>query len=310
MPQHEAWVWIGFTALVGTLLVLDLGVLNRKSHILSVREASLWSAGLVALALLFGGFLLWREGPQSALEYYAGYLIELSLSVDNLFVFILIFQYFRVPAAAQPKVLKWGIMDAMVMRGLMITLGAIVLSRFSWVIYILGGVLLVTALRMLRQGEIQVEPAGNPIVRLARRFLPLSDSYQGTAFFVRGGRGWLATPLVLVILVVEWTDIMFAVDSIPAIFAVTRDPFIIYTSNIFAILGLRALFFVLADAMGRFVFLTQGVGLILAFVGLKMVLSYWIHLSIAASLAVILAILALAVLASIVKTRGARRCGT
>jgi len=305
VPQHEAWVWIGFTALVGALLVLDLGVLNRKSHVLKVREATLWSAGLVALALLFGAFLLWREGPQSALEYYTGYLIELSLSVDNLFVFILIFRYFQVPAASQPKVLKWGIIDAMVMRGLMITLGALVLRRFSWVIYILGGVLLVTALRMLRQSEIHVEPAHNPMVRLARRFLPLSDRYHGNAFFVRAGRGWLATPLVLVILVVEWTDIMFAIDSIPAIFAVTRDPFIIYTSNIFAILGLRALFFVLADAMDRFVFLKQGVGFILAFVGLKMVLSYWIHISTLASLAVILATLGLAVLFSILKTRRA-----
>jgi len=303
VPQHEAWVWIGFTALVGTLLVLDLGVLNRKSHILTVREASLWSAGLIALALLFGGFLLWREGPRSALEYYTGYIIELSLSVDNLFVFILIFRYFHVPEAAQPKVLKWGIIDAMVMRGLMITLGAIVLTRFSWVIYILGGVLLVTALRMLRQSEIQVDPAHNPMVRLARRFLPLSDRYHGNAFFVRVGRAWLATPLVLVILVVEWTDIMFAVDSIPAIFAVTRDPFIIYTSNIFAILGLRALYFVLADAMNRFVYLKQGVGFILAFVGLKMMLSYWVHISTVISLAVIVTTLALAVVVSILKTR-------
>ena len=303
MPHHEAWVWLGFTALVGTLLVLDLGVLNRKSHILSVREASLWSAGLVALALLFGGFLLWREGPTSALEYYTGYLIELSLSVDNLFVFILIFQYFKVPEAAQPKVLKWGIIDAMFMRGLMITLGAIVLQRFSWVIYLLGGVLLFTAVRMLRQSDIQVDPSHNPMVRLARRFLPLSDRYHGNAFFVREGRAWMATPLVLVILVVEWTDIMFAVDSIPAIFAVTRDPFIIYTSNIFAILGLRALFFVLADAMNRFAYLKQGIGLILTFVGLKMVLSWKWHLSTGISLAVVLGILVLAVLASLWKSR-------
>ena len=307
MPHHEAWVWLGFTALVGTLLVLDLGVLNRKSHILTVREASLWSAGLVALALLFGGFLLWREGPTSALEYYTGYLIELSLSVDNLFVFILIFQYFAVPPAAQPKVLKWGIIDAMLMRGLMITLGALVLARFSWVIYLLGGLLLFTALRMLRQDEIQLHPEHNPLVRVAQRFLPVSDQYDGNAFFTRAGGTWLATPLILVILVVEWSDVMFAVDSIPAIFAVTRDPFIIYTSNIFAILGLRALFFVLADAMHRFVYLKQGVGMILSFVGLKMVTSAWIHVPTPVSLLVILATLSVAILASMLKTRRERQ---
>lgn len=303
VPQHDPWVWIGFTGLVLALLVVDLGILNRRAHALSIREASLWSAGLGALALLFGLFLWVKESGGHALEFYTGYLIELSLSVDNLFVFILIFQYFAVPAAAQPKVLKWGILDAMLMRGLMITLGALVLARFSWVIFVLGGLLLVTALRMLSQREIQIQPERNPMVRLARRVLPFTERYEGTAFFVRGQRGWLATPLILVILVVEWSDILFAVDSIPAIFAVTRDPFIIYTSNIFAILGLRALFFVLADAMNRFVYLKQGVGLILTFVGLKMVLSRWIQLPIGASLGVILLILAAAILASIVRAR-------
>ena len=303
MPHHDAWVWIGFTGLVLTLLVLDLGVLNRRAHALTVKEASLWSAGLFVLALLFGLFLGVTESPHHALEFYTGYLIELSLSVDNLFVFILIFQYFCVPPEAQPKVLKWGIVDAMVMRGIMITLGAIVLTRFNWVVYVLGGLLLLTALKMLRQSEIRIEPEKNPMVRLARRVLPISDRYEGGRFFVRGPRGWLATPLVLVILVVEWSDILFAVDSIPAIFAVTRDPFIIYTSNIFAILGLRALFFVLADAMNRFIYLKQGVGLILVFVGLKMVLGYWIHIPIGLSLLMILLILSAAVVCSIVKTR-------
>jgi len=306
-PYHSPWLWIGFTGVVVALLALDLGVLNRRAHVLSVREASLWSLGLGILALLFG-LLLWIvEGSHHALEFYTGYLIELSLSVDNLFVFILIFQYFAVPAAAQPKVLKWGIIDAMVMRGLMITLGALVLARFSWVIYLLGGLLLFTALRMLRQDEVQLRPEHNPMVRLARRFLPVSDQYAGTAFFTRAGGRWLATPLILVILVVEWSDVMFAVDSIPAIFAVTRDPFIIYTSNIFAILGLRALFFVLADAMHRFVYLKQGVGLILSFVGLKMLLSAWIHVPTPVSLLVILVTLSLAILASILKTRRARQ---
>lgn len=303
MHVQDPVVWGVFAGLVLSLVVLDLGVLNRKTHILSVREAATWSAGLVTLALLFGGFLFWRAGSHKALEYYTGYLIELSLSVDNLFVFILIFQYFAVPAIAQPKVLKWGIVDAMVMRGIMITLGAIVLTRFSWVIYLLGGVLLLTALRMLVQKEIRIEPEKNPMVRLARRFLPFTNGYEGTAFFARGARGWMATPLVLVILVVEWSDILFAVDSIPAIFAVTRDPFIIYSSNIFAILGLRALFFVLADAMNRFAYLKQGVALILTFVSLKMVTSYWLHISIGASLLVIVGILTTAIGLSIRKTR-------
>jgi len=303
LPYHNPWVWIGFAGVVLTLLVVDLGVLNRRPHALRVREAMLWSAGLGVLALLFGLFL-WRvESPRHALEFYTGYLIELSLSVDNLFVFILIFQYFGVPAAAQPKVLKWGIIDAIVMRGLMITIGALVLARFSWVIYLLGGLLLVTALRMLRQQEIQLKPEHNPMVRLARRFLPISQRYHGTAFFTREAGRWFATPLILVILVVEWSDILFAVDSIPAIFAVTRDPFIIYTSNIFAILGLRALFFVLADAMDRFVYLKQGVGLILSFVGLKMLVSAWVHVPTTVSLLVILAILSLAILGSVLKTR-------
>ena len=290
-------------------MVVDLLILSRRSHILSVREATLRSGALVALALLFGGFLFWREGSQTALEYYAGYVIELSLSVDNLFVFILIFQYFAVPAEAQPKVLKWGIIDAMVMRGIMITLGTIVLARFSWVIYLLGGVLLLTAVKMLRRREIEIHPEANPVVRLAKRFLPLSGSYDGTRFFSRGERGWMATPLVLVILVVETTDIMFAIDSIPAIFAVTKDPFVIYSSNIFAILGLRALYFVLADAVNRFVYLKQGVGLILAFVGLKMVLSYWLHIPIAASILVIMGLLATAITASVVKAKRAPTSG-
>ena len=305
MPHHDAWVWIGFTGLVLALLVLDLGVLNRRAHALGVREASLWSAGLLVLALLFGLFLWATESSRHALEFYTGYLIELSLSVDNLFVFILIFQYFGVPAQAQPKVLKWGIIDAMVMRGIMITLGALVLTRFSWVIYILGGLLLLTALRMLRQEAIQIHPERNPMVRLARRFLPISERYEGSRFFVKQQGRWLATPLILVIMVVEWSDILFAVDSIPAIFAVTRDPFIIYTSNIFAILGLRALFFVLSDAMNRFTYLKQGVGLILTFVGLKMVGSAWVHVPTVVSLLVILGVLSLSILFSLLRAKRA-----
>ncbi len=296
MGHHGLAVWLGFTAIVVALLVVDLGVLNRRAHTLSFKEAMSWSGGLIAFALLFGLFLWWREGGQHALEYYTGYLIELSLSVDNLFVFILIFNYFGVPAAAQPKVLKWGILGAIVMRLLMILLGALLLARFEWIIYVFGGILILTGVRMLFQKDERIDPEKNPIVRLARRVLPFSSSYDGAHFTCRTSRGrLLATPLVLVLLVVEWSDLVFAIDSIPAIFAVTRDPFLVYSSNVFAILGLRALFFVLAGMLDRFVYLKPGVALILVFVGIKMAVSAWVHLPILASLAVIVLTLAGAV---------------
>ena len=296
MGHHGLAVWLGFTGVVVALLVLDLGVLNRRSHVLTFKEAMSWSLGLIAFALLFGLFLWWREGAQHALEYYTGYLVELSLSVDNLFVFILIFNYFGVPAEAQPKVLKWGILGAIVMRFIMIVLGALLLARFEWIIYVFGGILILTGLRMLRQKDERIEPEKNPVVRLARRVLPFADSYDGTRFFCRTGVGrLLATPLLLVLIVVEWSDLVFAIDSIPAIFAITRDPFLVYSSNIFAILGLRALFFVLASMLDRFVYLKPGVALILVFVGAKMALSAWLHVPIGVSLGVILLTLASAV---------------
>ena len=281
------------------LLALDLGVLNRRSHVLSIKEAALWSGGLVCLALLFGGFLWWREGTTHAVEYYTGYLIELSLSVDNLFVFILIFQYFAVPADLQPRVLKWGIIGAIVMRGVMIALGALLLARFSWIIYLFGGILILTGIRMYRGDDERIEPERNPVVRLARRVFPVTPAYEGQSFIVRTASGWYATPLLLVVLMVEWSDLVFAIDSIPAIFAVTRDPFIVYSSNVFAILGLRALFFVLAGAMDRFVHLMTGVAAILVFVGVKMLLSGWYHLPTGISLAVILLFLRTAIWTSL-----------
>jgi tellurite resistance protein TerC len=298
--QHGLAVWLGFTGLVVALLVLDLGILNRRSHVLTLREAASWSGGLIVLAMLFGLFVLWQEGPQHALEYYTGYLIELSLSVDNLFVFLLIFSYFGVRADAQPKVLKWGILGAIVMRLIMIGLGALLLQRFNWIIYVFGGLLIVTGIRMFAQKEDSVDLERNPVVRLARRFLPICDYYDGAKFFTRTSRGRvLATPLLLVLLVVEWSDLVFAIDSIPAIFAVTRDPFLVYSSNIFAILGLRALFFVLAGMLDRFVYLKPGVAFILVFVGLKMTLSGWFHIPTSLSLGVIVATLATAVILSL-----------
>jgi tellurite resistance protein TerC len=306
--HHPPIIWLGFTGLVLALLVLDLGVLNRRSHVLTLKEALSWSGGVVVLALGFGLFILWREGTQQALEYYTGYLIELSLSVDNLFVFLLIFTYFCVRADAQPKVLKWGILGAIVMRLIMIGLGAFLLQRFNWIVYVFGALLVVTGIRMLTQKEERVDLERNPVVRLARRLIPLSPSYDGTKFFTRTATGKVvATPLLLVVLVVEWSDLVFAIDSIPAIFAVTRDPFLVYSSNVFAILGLRALYFVLAGMLDKFVYLKPGISFILIFVGLKMLLSGWFHVPILLSLGVIVTTLALAVVLSL--RQSAREAG-
>jgi tellurite resistance protein TerC len=298
--HHGTAVWLGFTGLVAALLIIDLGVLNRRSHVLSFREALSWSLGLITIAHLFGLFILWREGTGPALEYYTGYLIELSLSVDNLFVFILIFSYFGVPAEAQPKILKWGILGAIVMRLIMIALGALLLERFEWIIYVFGAILIITGIRMMTQKEDVIELERNPVVRMARRLFPFTNYYDGTRFFTRERSGAvLATPMLLVLILVEWSDLVFAIDSIPAIFAITRDPFLVYSSNVFAILGLRALFFVLAGMMDKFVYLKPGVAIVLIFVGIKMTLSHWVHLPTLASLAVIVVTLAAAVILSL-----------
>ncbi len=298
-------LWLIFGGVVTTVMAADLAFVARQT--LSIRQAARWSAVVVATALLFGLAVLWQAGSKSALEFYAGYLIELTLSVDNLFVFLLIFEYFAVPASAQRRVLSWGIFGAMVLRGLMITTGAAVIGRFEWVIYLLGALLLYTAIRMYRDDDVRLEPERNPLVRLTRRLVPMTGAFEGDRFFVKSRAGWLATPLLLVVVIVNWTDVVFAIDSVPAIFAVTRDIFIVFSSNVLAILGLRALFFVLADLMTRFMYLKPGVAVILAFVGLKMVASYWIHLSIGLSLAVISSVLVLSVVLSIVKLKAAPR---
>ena len=310
MSHHEPAVWLGFSALVLVLMAVDLGVLNRRAHVLTFKEAVGWSVGAVTFAIAFGLFVLLREGGRAALEYYTGYLVELSLSVDNLFVFILIFTYFGVPAEARPKVLHWGILGAIIMRFLMIALGALLLQRFEWITWVFGGILIVTGIRMWTQESERIEPEKNPIVRLARRVLPFSPGYDGARFVTRRSDGRrLATPLLLVLLVVEWSDLIFAIDSIPAVFAVTRDPFLVFSSNVFAILGLRALFFVLAGMMDKFAYLKPGVALILVFVGLKMALSRWVHLPIGISLAVIVGTLVAAVGLSLWR-RGAPRTAT
>jgi tellurite resistance protein TerC len=302
MSAHPPAVWLGFTAVIALLLVVDLGVLNRHAHALRRREAALWSGGLVLLALAFCGFLWYREGQRHALEFLTGYLVELALSVDNLFVFILVFEYFAVPPTLQPKVLKWGIFGAMIMRGLMIALGALLLLKFEFIIYLFGAILIYTGSRMFRAEEMmRVEPERNPVVRLARRMFPFRKRYDGDRFFSRTRHGLFATPLLLVLLIVEWTDLVFAVDSIPAIFAITRDPFIVYSSNIFAILGLRALFFLLSGMLESFVYLKPAVALVLVFIGIKMVLSHWMHPPIALSLGVIVLLLGGGVLLSLLR---------
>lgn len=301
MPEHAPEVWLAFAGLVVFLLVLDLGVLNRRPHALSHREAILWSAGIVLTALLFGLWLLVREGHQTALEYFTGYLIELSLSVDNLFVFLIIFQYFAVPAELQPRVLKWGIFGAVLMRGFMVAGGALLIQQLEWIIYIFGVILIITGIRVFKSGSHRVEPEKNPLVRVAKRLMPVTSTYSGQHFFVSTLKGLSATPLFLVLLVIEWSDLVFAIDSIPAVFAITRDPFIVYSSNLFAILGLRALFFVVAGAMERFAYLKPAVALILVFVGAKMVAAHWVHLPTGISLGIILAVLSAAIVASVLK---------
>jgi len=278
--------WIAFNLFVLGMLALDLGVFHRHAHEVSLREAGVWSAVWVALALLFnaGVFVYW--GEEAGLEFLAGYLIEKSLSVDNIFVFVMLFTFFAVPAKYQHRVLFWGILGALVMRGAFIAAGAYVLERFHWVIYVFGAILLVTAVKMALRVEAY-DPAGNPLLRLLKRVLPLTDRYHEDRFWVKEGARWVATPLFLVLVLVEFTDLVFAIDSIPAIFAITSEPFLVYTSNVFAILGLRSMYFLLAGVVHRFVYLKYGLAAVLAFVGLKMMLVDFVHVPIGISLGVI-----------------------
>ena len=264
------WMWVGFLAFVLAMLALDLGVFHRSAHRVSLQEAATWSVVWVALALAFNG-LIWKTyGAERGVEFLTGYLIEKALSIDNIFVFVLIFGAFAVPDAYQHRVLFWGILGALAMRALFVALGAALLAKFHWVLYLFGGFLLITGVKMLVLRNAAFDPRDNPIFKLFRRFVPAVDTYHGPAFtVVKDGRRY-ATPLLLVLVAVELTDVIFAVDSVPAIFAVTRDPFIVFTSNIFAILGLRSLYFLLAGVVDRFHHLKVGLSLVLVFVGAKM----------------------------------------
>lgn len=301
--MHGLPAWIGFNLFVLALLALDLGVFHRKAHAVSLKEAAWWSVVWVALSLAFGAGIWWFEGKGPALQYLAGYLIEKSLSVDNIFVIALIFSFFAVPALYQHRVLFWGILGALVMRGALIAAGSLLLSRFHFLVWVFGAFLVFTGVKMAFHDQKELHPEKNPLVRLARKVFPVTEDYEGQAFFVRRAGRLFATPLFLVLLVVESMDVVFAVDSVPAIFAVTSDPFLVYTSNVFAILGLRSLYFLLAGVMGRFVYLKLGLSVILVFVGLKMALAQFIKVPVGISLGVICGVLAVSVGASLVATR-------
>jgi tellurite resistance protein TerC len=297
---EQLLLWGAFNLFVVGMLALDLGVFHRKAHEVRIREALFWSAFWILLSLLFNlGIYFWR-GSVTALEFLTGYLLEKSLSVDNIFVFVMIFTYFRVPYVHQHKVLFWGILGALIMRALFIGIGITLIQKFHWVLYIMGGFLILTGIKMATQKDEQINPERNPVLRLIRRFVRVTENYEGGRFFVRRSGQLFATPLFIVVLVVETTDVVFAVDSIPAILAITLDPFIVFTSNVFAILGLRALYFALAGVVRLFHYLPYGLSLILVFVGIKMLLVDIYKIPIGIALGIVAAVLAISVLASIV----------
>ncbi len=309
MLEGELIPFIAFNVFVLIMLAIDLGVFHRHSHTVSVKEATIWSIVWIALSLVFavGIYFFWETvvpesdytNAEATLAYLTGYLIEKSLSVDNIFVFVLVFGYFAVPPLYQHRLLFWGVLGALIMRGILIFVGAALINEFHWIIYVFGAFLIFTGIRMALQKDESVDPSQNPVVKLFRRFFPVTESYAGDKFFVRHGGKLMATPLFLVLLIVESTDLVFAVDSIPAIFAVTTDPFLVYTSNIFAILGLRSLYFVLAGVIDKFHYLKLGLSFILVFVGVKMVIADIYHIPVGVSLGVVAAVLTISVIASL-----------
>jgi tellurite resistance protein TerC len=296
------WIWVAFLAFVSALLIADLLLVHRKPHAPTTKEAAIESAVWISIGLAFTGVMFVWHGSQAAGEYISGYLIEKSLSVDNVFVWALIMSYFAVPRKYQFRVLFWGVFGALVLRFIFIFAGVELLERFEWMLFVFGGFLLITAFRMLRHGDDEeVHPESNPVLRLVRRVVPSTTEYDGQKMFVRHAGKLLATPLFAVLIVIETSDVVFAVDSIPAILAVSREQFIVFSSNAFAILGLRALYFLLADLRDKFGYLQQGLAVILAFVGVKMIVAEWWHIPTALSLGVIALVLAVAILASIRK---------
>lgn len=301
------YVWIGFGCFVLLMLALDLGVFHRRSHTVAMKEALAWSGVWVALALLFNAGVWHGRGRDSGLEFLTGYVVELSLSVDNLFVFLLIFAGFKVPGPYQHKALFWGILGALVMRALFIAAGVTLMNKFHWIIYLFGAVLIVSGVKMGLEKDKEVHPERNPVLRLFRRFMPVTADFCEGRFFVRSNQRWMATPLFVVLLMLESTDLVFAVDSVPAVLAITQDPFIVYTSNVFAILGLRSMFFALAGLIRLFHYLHYGLSAILVFVGTKMLISGFYKIPTLPSLLVIVGLLSAAIAASIIRARGARK---
>lgn len=312
--DNSLLMWVGFNAFVLAMLAVDLGIFHKHAHDVSSKEALTWSIVWVTLALCFNVciYFFWKDlSPDSAYSnveaataFFTGYIIEKSLSIDNIFVIALIFGYFAVPKLYQHRVLFWGILGALVMRGLMIWLGAALITEFHWVIYIFGGFLIISGIKMALQKEAHIEPDKNPLVRFFKKFMPITNEYDGQKFFTVKNGVKMATPLFVALIIVEFTDLIFAVDSIPAIFAVTKDPFIVYTSNVFAILGLRSLYFLLANAVHKFMYLKLGLSVILVFVGIKLLLTGTAYqLSTELSLGVIATVLALSVIASFIRSK-------
>ena len=291
--------WIWFNAFVVLMLALDLGVFNREAHVVSVKEAVLWTGVWITLAMCFNGLIYYWQGPVKALEFFTGYVIEKSLSVDNIFVFVLIFSYFKTPSIHQHKILFWGIIGALIMRAAFIFAGVAIIEKFHWTIYLFGAILIYTGFRMFTQKDKTIEPEKNPVIKLFRRIMPVTNELHGSKFFVKQNGKRYATSLFLVLLVVETTDLVFAVDSIPAILAITQDEFVVYTSNVFAILGLRSLYFALAGILDKFRYLSKGLSLILIFAGVKMLIADLYRMPILIVLLVIAVILIISILASL-----------
>jgi len=307
MPANETLLYALFLVFILAMLAIDLGVFNRKAHAISLKEAVVWSILWTILALLFNLGIYWYAGTTPALEFFTGYLVERALSFDNIFVFVLIFSYFGVPPHYHHRALFWGVIGALITRALFIGTGVALISHFEWILYIFGVILVISGWKMMGDKDIEVHPDRNIFIRVARKVFPVETGYETGRFFLRKEGVLHCTSLFLVLLTIESTDIVFAVDSIPAVFGVTQDPFIVFSSNIFAILGLRATYFLLAGVMESFHYLSHGLSLVLIFIGLKMLLEDFVHIPIALSLSVVMGILTVAVIASLVRKRRERR---
>lgn len=297
--EHSLTLWIAFNVFIILMLIVDLYVFNRKPHTITIKESLTWTGIWIALAMVFGVGVYYFMGSQPALDYFTGYLIEKSLSVDNIFVFLLVFTYFNVPDKYQHKVLFWGIFGALVFRFIFIFIGVALIEQFHWVIYIFGAFLIFTGIKLGLEKDKEIQPEKNPILKIVRRFVPITSDFHGPDFFIKKRGRYIATPMIIVLIVIETTDIVFALDSIPAIMAITRDPFIIYSANAFAILGLRALYFALSGVMRLFHYLHYGLSFILVYIGVKMMLEDLVHIPTILTLGVIVATLTISVIFSI-----------